>query len=109
MSLAAHQLDFLPSLDFPGRQTLLAREIGERLGYTERHIFTLIDDGSLVVLDGSAKGASRRSARIPIECYRAFILKRLTGTADLRDVLLRTLPKPTLRDLRRDIDGLLAV
>lgn len=109
MSHAGLQLDFLPSLDFPGRQTVLVTEIAERLGLSPRHLYELIDEGRLVVLDAKTEGSSRRCARVPIECYRAFILGLLTGSVDGRGALLRTLPKATLRELRRDIDALLAL
>jgi len=107
MSTPAHvQLDFLPSLDFPGRQTVLVTEIAERIGLSPKHLYELIDEGKLVVLDAKSAGSSRRCARVPIECYRDFIVRLLTGDASRMHLL--QMPKATLRALRHDIDRLLA-
>lgn len=97
------QLNFFASLDFPGRSTLYLGEIGERLGCSVRHLLNLIDDGEFVGLDVSAGAANRRSIRIPIEAYRNFILKRLTGPVDLKMQFLRDLPAATRRQLIEDL------
>lgn len=99
----AEQLDFLASLDFPGRSTVLVREIAARLGLSEKHLFNEIDSGALVVLDAKSAGSSRRCARVPIECYRDYVLKRLTGTVAERTELLRTLPAAVRRQLVREL------
>ena len=100
------QLQFpFPSLDFPGRVTLTAKEIAERLGWDEKHIRDLIAEGVIPGLDGKGKDASRGSYRVPIESYRDFIMARMTG--ERRVELLRTLPKPILRELVRELNAFL--
>lgn len=105
--IPAEQLVFpFTSLDFPGRVTLMVDEIAERLGVTAQHILDLVEEGELVAVDLAGKGASRRTVRIPVESYRTFIVQRMTGL--IRREFLRTLPKATLRELRREIDELLS-
>lgn len=96
------QLQFpFPSLDFPGRATLTVTEMAERIGVSDQTILNLADEGEIPGIDLKGKAATRRCLRVPIEGWRNFILKRLTGPMQ-RD-FLRTLPKATLRDLHRDI------
>jgi hypothetical protein len=98
------QLQFpFPSLDFPGRSTLLVWEIAERLGVSEKHLFNEVDEGALTVLDLKAAQSSRRCARVPIECYRDYVLGRLTGPLADRAALLRNLPAVTRRQLIREL------
>jgi hypothetical protein len=99
----AEQLDFLASLDFPGRSTVLVREMAERLGVTERHLFNEIDRGALVVLDLRSGVSSRRCARVPIECYRAYVEKRLSAPSPARSLFLRSLPLAVRRELYREL------
>lgn len=100
------QLQFpFPSLDFPGRVTLLAREIAERLGYDEKHIRDLIAEGDLRGIDGKGSGSTRGSYRVPVESYRDFIMTRMTG--DRRVELLKQLPKPVLRALVKELNEFL--
>lgn len=98
------QLDFLPSLDFPGRTTVLVREIAARIGVSERHLFNEIDSGALVVLDLKATGSSRRCARVPVECYRAYIEKHLSAPPQYRSDFIRHLPAAVRRSLLREIE-----
>jgi excisionase family DNA binding protein len=99
----AEQLQFpFPSLDFPGRTTLTAGEIAERLGYDEKHVRDLITEGELPALDGKGRAARRGSYRVPIENYRDFITSRMTGSRRIE--LLRDLPKPVLRELIRELN-----
>lgn len=100
---APEQLDFLASLDFPGRSSLYLGEIAERLGCSVRHLLNHIDAGELVGLDISCPSVNRRSIRIPIEAYRNFILKRLTGAVDVKMQFLRDLPAATRRQLIEDL------
>lgn len=96
------QLQFpFPSLDFPGRTTLTAAEIAERLGWSEKHVCDLFTEGELPALDGKGKKAKRGSYRVPIESYRDFITGRMTGPR--RTDLLRHLPKAAIRELIRDL------
>lgn len=67
-----------PSLDFPGRTTVKVSEIAEKLRFHRRHIFHLIEDGSLPVLDGKRNNANKSSIRVPIEAYRAFVIQRMS-------------------------------
>lgn len=97
------QLQLFASLDFPGRTTVQLWEIADRLNWTVRHLLNLVDSGDLVALDGACTGAGRRSLRVPIECYRAFILKRLTGPADVRMQFLQQLPAPVRHQLIADL------
>jgi hypothetical protein len=89
----SEQLHFFASLDFPGRTTLMASEIAERLGYTTKHILDLIDEDVIRALDGSGKNASRAAMRVPIEEYRNFVIARMTGP--MRAELIRGLPEST--------------
>ena len=95
----------LACLDFPGRGAVSIKEIAAKLGYTPRHVVGWIETGELGHFDGRGRGATRQSHRIPIDYYRDFIVRRLSGPA--RRELLAQLPKGTLRDLRREIDHLL--
>lgn len=104
----SEQLQFgFASLDFPGRVSLRIEEVADKLGVTAQHIIDLIVEGKLQALDMRGQGATRALYRIPIECYRDFIVKSLTAPTE-RMRLLRELPKATLRDLRRELDQLIA-
>ncbi|MBL9187902.1 MAG: helix-turn-helix domain-containing protein [Opitutaceae bacterium] len=99
----SEQLQFaFPSLDFPGRTTLTAAEIAERLGFDEKHIRDLINEGELPGIDGKGKDATRGSFRVPIENYRDFITARMTGAR--RIDLLKNLPPATVRTLVRELN-----
>jgi hypothetical protein len=103
------QLEFpYASLDFPGRTTVKVHEIATRTGFSEQHILNQIDQGLLVVLDAKSAFTSRRCIRVPIEEYRAWVLKNLTGPATLRNEFLAQLPKPVLRDLQSEIARLIS-
>lgn len=98
------QLQFFASLEFPGRSTLQLWEIADRLGYTVQHLLNLIDTGELGGIDGKNKDVARRSIRVPVECYRAFIMKRLTNQdASMRMAFINDLPKPIRRQLIEDL------
>ncbi len=105
--IAAEQLVFpFASLDFPGRAVLTVDEISERLGVTSQHVLDLVEENELPALDLAGKNATRRTVRVPAESYREFVLSRMTGP--MRSEFMRQLPKATLRELRREIDQLLA-
>ncbi len=102
------QLQFaFPSLDFPGRVNLGVDEVAKKLGISAQHVIDLIVEGKLRALDMRGKGALRALYRVPVECYRDFIVASLTTPAE-RMRLLRELPKTTLRDLRHELDRLIA-
>jgi hypothetical protein len=94
----SEQLHFFPSLDFPGRTTLLLWEVAERLGCTHEHLLNQVDSGTLVALD-IASTKSRRALRIPIENYRGYVLSKLTGPVDFKMQFLRDLPAASRRQL----------
>lgn len=94
------QLQIFASLDFPGRTVVLVHEMAERLGVTIRHLLNEIDSGALVALDLRAKGAGRRCARVPIECYRDYVVKRLTDPAvEVRARFIAQLPAAVRQDV----------
>ena len=99
--------EMLHSLDFPGRTVLRPQEIAKRLGVSDQHILNAVEEGSLQAVNLAGAGASKRCLRIPVESYRDWVLRRLTNTEERRR-LLRDLPKATLRELRRELDSLLA-
>ena len=69
-----------PGLDFPGRTTLYPHECAARLVCHVKHIYDLIEEGELRAMDISGRNnlTDRRSIRIPIEGWRAFIAARTT-------------------------------
>ncbi len=89
------QTDFFASLDFPGRTTLGLAEIAERVGCTVQHLLNECDRGAFSGLNIAAPGAARRAMRIPVECYRAWVISKLSGPVDLRMQFLRDLPVAT--------------
>jgi hypothetical protein len=96
------------SLDFPGRSIVLVPEIAKRLQVSERHIFHEIDAGELTAIDLKGAGAKRRCARVPIECYREYAIRHLTGPLAKRTRLLHTLPAATRRTLIRELQSTLS-
>lgn len=91
-------------LDFPGRDTVSAREVAAKLGVTTQHVLDHLDSGRLCAID-TALSASRRNPRIAVDEYRRWVLSMLTAPA--QRALLAELPRPTLRALRAEIDALL--
>ena len=82
MDAAAPQLQFeFPSLDFPGRTALYPQEVADRAGLSLQHILDLIEEGVIVAIDFSGRGnlTDRRTLRIPLENWRAFLLSRKTA------------------------------
>lgn len=91
--MSTEQLQLFASLDFPGRSVVLVREMAERLGVSVRHLLNEIDHGALVALDLKSAGSSRRTARIPIECYRDYVVKHLTSpSVEIRARFIAGLP-----------------
>lgn len=102
------QLEFpFPSLDFPGRTTLMVHEIASRVGVTTRHIIDLVDEGRITAinLSGGANKSDRRCLRIPLESYRDFIIAALSGPA--RQSFLESLPRQTLIELYAEVSRIL--
>lgn len=102
--MPAEQLTFLVSLDFPGRSVLYLWEIAEKLGVSIKHLSNEIDAGTLTVLDLKAADSKRRCARVPIECYRDYVIGRLTGPVGHRAQFLSSLPVAVRRQLLREIE-----
>ncbi len=91
--MAADQLNFFASLDFPGRTTLFLSEIAERIGVSVRHLQAEAQKGALVLLDMRGVGARQPAWRVPIESYRDYVIHRLTGPQ--RAEAMRLLPEAT--------------
>ncbi len=101
------QLQFpFPSLDFPGRTMLNLDEVREKTGLSKQHLIDSIVEGKLQANDFRGTGSKRALYRIPIECYRDFIVRTLTAPVE-RMRLLRELPKATLRELVKEINEFL--
>lgn len=101
--MPTEQLQLFASLDFPGRSTLFLHEIGDRLGCTVQHLLNEVDCGELVVLNIASTASNRRACRVPVECYRAYIVKRLTGPVESAMAFLKQLPAPLRRQLIEDL------
>lgn len=102
--MSAEQLTFFASLDFPGRSTLGLAEIAERVGCTVQHLLNQIDEGRFSGLNIAGQSVSRRAIRVPIECYRAWVLSCLTGDVDFKMRFLRELPAATRRQLIEELN-----
>lgn len=88
------QLTFFASLDFPADRVILTvAEIAEKIRYTVQHVLNLIETGELTALNGAGKYATRGSMRVPIESYRDFIVRRMTGP--MRAEFIANLPEST--------------
>lgn len=94
------------SLDFPGRHVLTPVEVSQRLGISLPQVHALLEEGELTSIDVRSAQAQRKTHRIPIESYRDFVVRRLSGTH--RHELLRQLPRPVLEELHRDLARILA-
>ena len=109
MTTAGQQLAFpFASLDFEGFTTLTVDQIAAKLRFTTQHILNLVEQGELVAVDGKGRDVSRRSCRVPLENYRAFILARLTGPAPQTREFIHQLPRAVRLELLREIKESLA-
>lgn len=97
------------SLDFPGRTTLTVAEVARRTGFCTRHIEGLIDVGALVALNGASPHATKRALRIVVESYRDWVVRGLTGPAQIRSYFIARLPEDTKRDLHNELARLLGL
>lgn len=89
------------SLDFSGRTAVTLGEIAEKLSCTPEHLANEIEHGALIALDLKGATASKRAIRVPIESYRAYVLKRMTG--EFRADFVRDLPFAVRRALLREV------
>lgn len=98
-----HQLSLsFACLDFPAnRGAVAAWEIAEKLGCSVQHILNQIDEGELQALDLASPHVSRRMTRVPVEEYRAYIMRRLAGVK--RREFLGELPRETLLQIHAEI------
>lgn len=104
MTSPTEQLVFpFTSLDFPGRSTVGLGEMAQRLGCSVDHLLNEAEHGALVGADLKGAKAHRRFIRVPVECYRAYVLTRMTGP--FRRDFIRDLPASIKRDLRREMIG----
>ena len=104
--MSTEQLNFFASIDFPpGRTSVTLAEVAAKLSCTVQHLLNEIDSGTLAGLDIKSAGVSRRSIRLPIECYRNYVLQKLTGPVDFRMRFLRDLPAATRRDLIQELQA----
>jgi hypothetical protein len=100
----SEQLNFFASLDFPGRTTLGLDEIAERVGCTRQHLLNQIDEGKFTGLNIASQTTARRAMRVPIECYRSWVLACLTGPVDFKMRFLRDLPAAARRQLIQELN-----
>ena len=101
--MSADQLTFFASLDFPGRTTLGLLEIAEKIGCSVQHLLNEIERGAFSGLNIAAAGAKRREMRMPVECYRTWVLSKLTGPVDVRMQFLADLPVAARREVAQAI------
>jgi hypothetical protein len=87
------------SLDFPGRTSLLLTEMAKKLKCSFRHLLNEVDCGALTVLDLRTERSPRRWLRVPIECYREYICRRLSGPVESRLQFLHSLPAKVRHEL----------
>jgi hypothetical protein len=101
------QLNFpFPSLDFPGRTVLYMHEVAERIGCSIDKAYTLVDDGSLAAVNIAGATATRRELRVPIECWRNFIVQRMTAPMPQTSEFLKSLPAAVRDELIRELRAL---
>jgi len=101
------QFPFFASLDFPGRSTLMLGEIAERLGVTIQHLLNEVASNELVGLDLKGRAVSRRAIRVPVESYRDYVLRKLTGPmrADLLVSLPRAVREQLVEELKESLNS----
>ena len=101
------QLDFFSSLDFPGRSILTVDDVARKLGVSFRHVVRLAETGEMTVMNMNGVGARRALVRIPLESYRAFVVKRMSGP--MRSEFIASLPRAVQRELLAELNAILAV
>ncbi|MCC5790945.1 MAG: helix-turn-helix domain-containing protein [Opitutales bacterium] len=103
-----HQMEFpFASLDFPGRTSLTIPEVAERLGLSKHTIHRLIEQEEIASLAVGASRQHRTHVRIPVEAYRDYVVKNISGPH--RTSFLRALPPKTLRQLIADCEFCLSL
>jgi excisionase family DNA binding protein len=87
-------------LDVQGRTTLTVREVAQRLGCTPQHICELISSQMIGAIN-IGTGKRRMAARIPVECFRDFVIRSMTCPWERSP--LRTLPLQALINHHREL------
>lgn len=90
-------------LDFPGRSTITLGEMAGRLGVSVDHLLNEVEHDELCGLDLKGANASRRNIRVPIESYRTYVLRHMSGPFKME--FIRELPPSVKRQLRREMIG----
>ena len=85
---------------------LTVDDICKKLRRSDRHVINLIDSGQITAINTSVCQNKRRYYRIPIESYRDFIIRRMSGPA--RKEFLQSLPRDTLLKVYHQLKELLA-
>ncbi len=104
---AAKTASAFPSLDFPGRTTLMLSEMATKLGVSVRHLLNEVDEGVLTVMDLKGNTSSRSCWRIPVESYREYVLQRVFGPsrAEFLAALPVNLRKRLIAELYASLEG----
>lgn len=63
----------LPELAFPGRQTVMANEIADKCGISERQVHLLVEDPDCVLMAINIGRRGRGAYRIPVTSYYAWL------------------------------------
>ncbi len=69
---------------FPGRTSLMVREVAKSLRIDEKHVVSLINEGLLDAIEITGKGnkSSRYHWRIPVSAYDEYIRRRRSSAGD---------------------------
>lgn len=69
---------------FPGRTSLMVREVAKALRIDEKHVVSLINEGLLDAIEITGKGnkSSRYHWRIPVSAYDDYIRRRRSSVGD---------------------------
>ena len=80
LSKALPSPDVLGDLTFPGRSVLYVHEVAAKLRCSQQHIHDLIDEGRLAAINlaGAGNQTSRRSIRIPVASFHAWLANQRT-------------------------------
>lgn len=70
-----------PASDLKGQPVYLVEEVSAVLEITPKHVGQLIAEGELMAVNVRSEEASRSCFRVPVEAYRAFVLRRIVKPA----------------------------
>ncbi len=94
------------SLDIQHRSVLTVDDIRKKLRVSVDHVINLVEAGELKNVNTAVSELKRKQYRIPIESYRDFIIRRMSGPA--RKEFLQSLPRDTLLKVYHQLKELLA-